>query len=267
MRVLVLSLYTLVAALATLAGQSQTPAADASAIVASAREALGGEKRLSAVKTFVINGRTRQIQGDNLVPIEFEISCELPDRCVRRDEIPARESGPTANGFNGDELIQIPAPPTPPPGAGPPPVAGRGGPPPQLAAVRVNTAKQDFARWWLGMFVGSFSSFPITFAPAGTAEAPQGQADVLDARGPANFASRLFILKESHLPIMLTWQGQALGKPAEYRLYYADYRDVDGLKLPFRIRRAIGADTTEETNVDRFRINARIDPRRFEVRR
>ena len=251
--------------MAPLAGAVQSPNGGAAAIIASAREALGGEQRLSAVKTFVIAGRTRQIQGDNLVPIEFEISCELPDRCIRRDEIPARESGPTTNGFIGDELIQIPVPPAG--GGGPPGAPGRGGPPPQLSALRVNNVKQDFARWWIGMFVSSFSSFPVTFTRAGQAEAPQGQADVLDAKGPGSFASRLFILKESRLPIMLSWQGQALGKPVEHRLYYADYRDVDGLKLPFRLRRAAGPDTTEETNIDRFRINVRIDPRRFEVRR
>jgi hypothetical protein len=55
--------------------------------------------------------------------------------------------------------------------------------------------------------------------------------------------------------------------PPENRLYFADYRDVDGLKLPFRIRRAVGTDTTEETTFDRFRINTKIDPRRFEVRK
>jgi hypothetical protein len=49
-------------------------------------------------------------------------------------------------------------------------------------------------------------------------------------------------------------------------LYFADYRDVDGLKLPFRIRRAIGADTVEETTFDRFRFNAKIDSRKFEVK-
>jgi hypothetical protein len=116
------------------------------------------------------------------------------------------------------------------------------------------------------MFAASFSSYPVTFTRGGQAEAPQGQADVIDVKGPANFAARLFVLKETHLPIMLSWQGQAQGKPVEYRLYYADYRDVDGLKLPFRLRRAVGADTIEETNIDRFRINSRIDARKFEVR-
>ena len=51
----------------------------------------------------------------------------------------------------------------------------------------------------------------------------------------------------------------------EQRMFFADYREVDGIKFPFRIRRATGADTTEETTFDRFRINAKIDLRRFDT--
>ena len=47
---------------------------------------------------------------------------------------------------------------------------------------------------------------------------------------------------------------------------YADYRDAgNGLRFPFRLRRAIAGETVEETNFDAFRINARIDPRKFET--
>ena len=53
----------------------------------------------------------------------------------------------------------------------------------------------------------------------------------------------------------------------EFRVYFADYRDVDGLQLPFRLRRATGADTTEETTFDRYRLNAKIDAKKFEVRK
>jgi hypothetical protein len=278
---------------------AQATAGDPAAILAAAREAIGGEKRLADVKTLVATGRTRQVRGDNLVPIEFEISSEFPDKYIRRDEVPAQENGPTTSGFNGNALIQIPPAPTPP--------ARAGGPPPptpaQLEAgrsARAGALKQDFARLMLGLFAGSFSSFPLTFTYVGTAEAPQGEADVLDVKGPANFVARFFIYKSTHLPVMLSWQAAAPGGPArgipgrgapppsvpapgtpppgppptaaqgtpppESRLYFADYRDVDGLKLPFRIRRAVGPDTVEETTFDRFRLNAKIDPKKFEVK-
>jgi hypothetical protein len=249
---------------------------DAAAMLAKAREALGGEKKLATITSFVATGQTRQIRGDNLIPIEFEINVELPDRYSRRDETPAVESGYSTSGFNGDGLVQLPPLAAPPQMSMP---ARPGGPPPpspeQLAAMlanqrkaRVIALKQDFTRLTLGMFAASFPAYPLTFTRVGIAESPQGKADVIEAKGPDNFTARLFINQETHLPVMLTWMPPARpGAPAapENRLYFADYRDVNGLQWPFRLRRAVGADTIEETTFDRYRLNVKIDPRKFEV--
>src|SRR5262245_51448762 len=282
---------------------AQTSGTDAAAtVLADARKALGGEQKIAGVKTVLATGRTRQVRGDNLVPIEFEIAIEFPDRYVRKDEIPAQESGPTLTGFSGAELIQFPVPGAPQRGGGP----GRegGGPPApptpeqQEAARRTRLAgvKQDFVRLTLGMFASSFASAPLTFSYVAKAEAPDGKADVLAVTGPDNFSARLFVNAETHLPIMMTWTqpagpqrgrggpptppgappasaGREGGPPAaaapppESRLFYADYRDVSGLKLPFRLRRALGADTIEETTFDSFKINSKIDPKKFEVKK
>jgi len=109
-------------ALAAVPEAQQKP--EASAILAQAREALGGDAKLNAVKNFVVTGRTRRIQGINLVPVEFEIAVEFPDKYVRKDEIPAQESGPTSTGFNAEEMIQLPVPVAPPPRAGGPGAPG-----------------------------------------------------------------------------------------------------------------------------------------------
>ena len=342
------------AAVATISATGTPQPKDATSVLAAAREALGGEKKLSAVKSFTATGRTRQVRGDNLVPIEFEISVELPDKYLRKDEIPAQESGPTATGFNGDVLLQDPPQAAPP--AGPPGAAGAPGPNPAMLEAaqkaRVSAVKQDFARLTLGMFATSFATYPLTFTYVGEAEAPQGKADVVDAKGP-NVTIRFFISQQTHLPIMVSWQGAPAGRgrgpgpasgergappagergappagergappagergappagergappagergappagergappagergappagergaagarpalppPVENRLYFADYRDVDGMQFPFRLRRAVGAETIEETTFDRFRVNAKIDPRRFEPRK
>jgi hypothetical protein len=337
--------------------------ARAEQVLTEARKALGGDK-LAAIKTLVASGRTRRVRGNNLVPIEFEILLELPDKYLRVDEFPAEDTDPTSSGFNGDALIQIPplparppggrgpmpgapaaapptapaaAPPTATPPGGPPPTAiPPGGPPPTATSpggmarggpgpapdprrARVTAVKQDFARLGLGLFAAPSSTYPLTFSYAAVAEAPQGRADVLDVRGEGNFALRFFIHSETRLPIMVSWttpptnvvvtvQGQpppktvapgavlvtgppapaanapkeemekytkdvlalrtkAQATPVEHRLYFAEYRDVDGVRLPFRLRRAIGAETTEETTFDQFRINTRIDPRKFDPAR
>jgi len=278
----------IVCACGTIAASTRQPAVDrAATVLANARVALGGDKKISAVKTFTTTGRTRRVQGDNLVPIEFEILVELPDKYIRKDEIPAQESDPSTQGFNGEALVQVP-PPTPPeprPGAPAPP-------PGQFEAMlktRVVNVKQDFARLMLGMFATSYSAYPLSFTYVGQAEAPQGKADVLEAAGPSNFTIRFFVAGDTHLPIMVSWlpparptppgRGSAMmpgpaapgtpapGTPKESRLYFSEYREVDGLQLPFRLRRGVGIDTTEETTFDRFRINAKIDPKKFEVRK
>jgi hypothetical protein len=201
---------------------------------------------------------------------------------------------------------------------------------------RVTTLKQDFARLTHGMIATSFSAYPMTFSYAGEAEAPQGKADVIDAKGPNNFTLRLFVAKDTHLPVMVSWQapvpmrGAPPGRggppgagrgaapppagappagvppagappagvppagappagappagappagapprqppqpppaPPQNYLYFGEYHDVDGMQFPFRLRRGVGADTVEETTFDRFKVNAKIDPKRFEVRK
>ena len=265
-------------------------------VLADARKALGGDK-LAELKTLVASGRTKRVRGNNLVPIEFEILIELPTKYVRVDEFPAEDTDPTSAGFNGDALIQIP-PPSVPPGAVPPGdiaaggrMSGGRGPAMDPRRARVMSVKQDYTRLTLGLFAAS-SAYPLTFSYAAVAEAPQGRADVLDAKGDGNFSVRLFINSETRLPIMVSWttpptnvivtvpgqpppssvapgavvvagppapakdapkeemdkyskevlaiRAKAQATPVEQRLYFADYRDVDGLKLPFRLRRAIG---------------------------
>jgi hypothetical protein len=223
---------------------------DATQVLSATRAALGGEAKLSAVKSFTATGRTRQLRGNNLVPIEFEINVELPDKFVRIDEFPAQDADPTTQGFNGDALIQFPAPR---PGTG-----------------RVAAVKQDFVRMTLGMFAASFSSYPLTFKYAAEGEAPEGKADILEVGGPANFSVRFVVQRETHLPVMLMWQvpgANAQAKSIDYRMYYGDFRSVEGLKWPFRVRRAIAGETIEETMFDRFKINTKIDPNKFEARK
>ena len=70
------------------------------------------------------------------------------------------------------------------------PMGGRG-PAMDPRRARLTIVKQDFARLALGLFAAS-SAYPLTFAYAAVAEAPQGRADVLDAKGEGEFRAALF---------------------------------------------------------------------------
>ena len=271
-------------------------------MLAAARQALGGDKKLTAVKTVTATGRTRQVRGENLVPIEFEIFIELPDKYVRKDEIPAQESGPNASGFNGDELVQDPPPP-PMPAPPPAPAAAPPGPQPMARPNPVGDARNDVetglhaARARHVRHVVPIVPAHVHLRRGGRSAAGQGRR--ARRKGSEQLHAAL-VHQSGHAPAAdgeVDAAGRAAARPRpdadaarghgasrgraarragpaapprrppENRLYFADYRDVDGLQFPFRLRRAVGADTIEETTFDRYKLNSKIDPKRFEVRK
>src|SRR5688572_28068819 len=117
----------------------------AAQILAETRKALGGPA-LEAVTSVVATGRTRRVRGDNLVPIEFEISIQLPDKYARKDESPAEESEPTSTGFNGSDVIQFPVLPARAGGPGAAPPGRPGGPAPTPEQLAAQQAAQRATR-------------------------------------------------------------------------------------------------------------------------
>ncbi len=49
----------------------------------------------------------------------------------------------------------------------------------------------------------------------------------------------------------------------DYVVYFEDWKTVDGIKFPFKLRRAMGGTTTEEWTVNKIKINPKVDAKRF----
>jgi len=60
-------------------------------------------------------------------------------------------------------------------------------------------------------------------------------------------------------------EADAKRRVVEYRVYYADYQDVSGIKLPFKIQRSIDGKPSEQVTLDKIKVNPKIDPKKFEV--
>jgi hypothetical protein len=54
-------------------------------------------------------------------------------------------------------------------------------------------------------------------------------------------------------------------KLVEYRLFFSDYRKVDGVSLPHHIARGLGAKTTEEWDITSYKVNPSFKADRFKV--
>jgi len=52
-------------------------------------------------------------------------------------------------------------------------------------------------------------------------------------------------------------------KLVEHRLYLSDYREVDGVKIPHMLVRSVDGTTTEELTLEKVKLNAKIDPKKF----
>jgi hypothetical protein len=49
----------------------------------------------------------------------------------------------------------------------------------------------------------------------------------------------------------------------DYTVFFDEWRDTDGVKFPFKMRRAMGNETVEEWSVSKVKVNPKIDPKRF----
>ena len=50
----------------------------------------------------------------------------------------------------------------------------------------------------------------------------------------------------------------------DFSLYFEDWREVDGVKFPHKIRRAIAGSTNEEWTVNKVKVNPKMDAKKFE---
>jgi len=49
----------------------------------------------------------------------------------------------------------------------------------------------------------------------------------------------------------------------DYTVFFDEWRDADGVKFPFKMRRAMGSETTEEWTISKIKVNPKVEPKRF----
>jgi hypothetical protein len=304
-------------------------AGKAAEIIALARKAIGG-KKLDALTTFSVQSSLQRNIGDRQINSEVEIVLDLPDKYLRQEAVSA--GGPTmvfsgngVTGFNGDRSLQKPGGTVPMGGGMMIRMGGPGGvssspaekPTPeqleQMNRAMVRTGQIEASRLMLGWFATAHPAAKVQYTYAGDAESVDGKAFVIDVKNADNFTARLFIDQQTHLPLMVTYQGpqprmmtsggaqpsvtagggghvmtqavnatpeerkkaqaeaekqiQEMQKQpvvlADYQIYFEDWRDADGVKFPFKMRRAMAGTTTEEWTVNKVKVNPKVDPKRF----
>jgi hypothetical protein len=273
------------------------------ALLADARKAIGGDDKLSEVKRLQIKGNMRRGQGNLTLEGDSEIFLEPPDKFRRNESLSIGIGGPAVERveiLNGTEVIDEN-------------IGGRGGfgrggdfggrggdfggggfrrggggngdaqgargqiDPERLKDAQRRNRQAEVARLLVAFLLNT--SAPVAWI--GTAQSPEGNADVLEIKAEAG-ATRLFLDSTSHLPLMLTWSapgGRGLARggqrgqaqdgqapapapqaaaprtPATLEMHLSDYKAVSGLKLPHLITRGTNGDTSEEWTIKSYKIN------------
>src|SRR5262245_36429633 len=272
----------------------------AAQLLAQARAALGGEKNLSKVQGLTGSGSYERTLGDRQLSGELTLDLQLPDKMLRTETMnPVGDmTVVVAQGVNGEKLLRSQQTLNGPPGA-----IVRLAPPPANAgaeAQAIRNARAEMTRTLLAFLLAAPASLPVEFAYGGEAEADEGKADVLDAKGEGNFAVRLFLDQKTHRPLMLQYRGvapqvriqtqQMQGPPDPERLrraeeaahdaagaapspqvvdivlYLDDYRAADGVMLPHHIARSVDGKPTEEMTFKTIKVNPAFKPGTLDVK-
>jgi len=279
----------------TIASLAAQAAGDAKAadLLRQARAALGGDSRLAAVRALSCSGTYTRALDDRQLSGDLTIALQLPDKLLRTESM--RPMGDftviTAVGINGDVLLRDQHTVNAPAGAmirmGPVPTG-------DAAVQALRNARADLARTVFALLLTTTPSLPVELSYAGEAEAADGRADVVDAKGPGSFAMRLFIDKSTHRPLMMTYKGVspqmriltqrggpppsadahgdggrgALDAPAapeivDIDLYLDNYKSVDGVWLPHHVSRSVGGKPAEEWIFTSVKVNPAFTPDTF----
>lgn len=286
--------------LASIAVRAAVQPRDAASVLGEMRAALGGDAVLDAIKSFTVGGSVRQTAGGFTRSLSIDLSVLLPDHFldVRRD---SDSAGPRAveityyKGFRADTLIRrtdsnIPFPPDPWPQT-PAVVAQR-----EREITLAN--KQAFARLALLLFGRSFDGYPLDFAYLG-AEQRDGRAiDVLEATAADGYRMRLSVDAATHLPVLIVHlapQGVMVstsskvavrgnevvsqtpssfphidisGLPmVEQQLTPSYFKVQDGVTWPHRLSETVGTEVVSRMDLGRFRLNPKLEPKRFDIAR
>jgi hypothetical protein len=285
-----------------------TPNADD--ILAKARKALGGDAKLAGLKSLTATGIIRRMPGPGMrmmvmggggssepqvVTTDAELHLLLPDNYLKST---TTTSGPvpltimeglsagkgwmdTRSGMAGGGVVMFRN-------------LNTGGGSPEKAQDQAMKASLTRA-----LIYWTLNAPDVQFTYSGEAEAPDGKADVLDAKGPDDFAMRVFLDKESHLPLMFSYKVQVpaidpnappvrldrhTGEPppdieklreqlasmpppkmreAETQIRVSDYDKVNGIQLPKVIVWATDGKTSEEFEVRKYVVNPPLTPEKF----
>src|SRR5262245_2624937 len=183
-------------------------AARAQELLTQARNALGGDTKFKAVQSLSCAGKFRRVLGPQAPEMagDFEMDFLLPDKFKKTENMTMMGGAAEITrieGFNGEQMFEDSSSS----GGGMIVIRRPGGDDPKMQASRLRSLKAATTRTLLAFLLTAPPSSGVEFTYAGEAEAPDGKADVIEAKSADGFTARLFLDQKTHQPLMLAYRG------------------------------------------------------------
>jgi hypothetical protein len=219
-----------------------------------ARMAVGGGA-VSKVKALQFKGRSKVDLNGSLIDCAVDIKILLPDHYLRVD---STQTDAKLAGYAGKTLLSAIR-------AG----ANVSTPPDNLTSVILKNERMRLARLLLGIATYVTADVTMIFHSAGltgglvdprvsaktsATASGRGQPNTADITGPDGFRARLIVDASDRMPTKLLYAGGT----QEETMTFEDRRDVNGLKLPFRIKTTAGGRVIDELIFDQILVNPEI---------
>ncbi len=193
--------------------------ADALAVVDEAIKAHGGTDALAKAQSFTRSGSGTVSLFDKAIAITSEQTVSLPDRSRLAIEID-KKTRITAV-LNGDKGWE-----------------SAGGPATEMAAARVKElADETYVLWLATLTPLKKDTFLLKALPEKKVNAKPAVGLAVAAKGRPDV--RLYFDKETHLLVKVEREAVEGGQKVDKEYYFADYKEVDGVKLPTKLTESI----------------------------
>ena len=221
---------------------SEGDMAKAKEIIAMAVDAHGGLEKLQAVKNIVVEGRTAANSPMGPMNLDVKVYQVYPDKLRQDIKMPQGEMSVAFDGTSGFAMTPM----------GPQPL------PPEMTA----SMKDGIFREPVWLLVNLMQDGSVQHA--GTEEVMGKPTAILLVKQPSGEMLRVFISEDTHYIVKMAFRETEQGVALNKETLMDDYRDVDGVKIPYHLVQNVEGEQFTETHISSVTLNAELDESLFQ---
>ncbi len=211
-------------------------------IIAMAVDAHGGLEKLQAVKNIVVEGRTAANSPMGPMNLDVKIYQVYPNKLRQDIKMPQGEMSVAFDGTSGFAMTPM----------GPQPL-----PPEMTASLKDGIFREPV---WLLVNLMQDSSVQYT----GTEEVMGKPTAIVLVKQPSGEMLKVFISEETHYIVKMEFRETEQGVTLNKESLMDDYRDVDGVKIPYHLVQNVEGEQFTETHISSVTMNAELDESLFQ---